>query len=75
MGKLKLLNAILKELMRVRPTSSTGLERVTVEGGWTIAGRFIPERSLVSIPTVAIHHNPRIYQVANHEKAPEKFDP
>ena len=39
-SKLPLLNAVLKETMRMRPTSSTGLERVVPQGGREIAGRF-----------------------------------
>ena len=39
---LPVLNAILRETMRLRPTSSTGLERVTPAEGATIAGQFIP---------------------------------
>lgn len=36
------LNAVMREVMRVRPTSSTGLERVTPPEGKIIAGTFIP---------------------------------
>jgi len=36
------LNAVMREVMRARPTSSTGLERVTPLGGKIIAGTFIP---------------------------------
>ncbi|KAF2501404.1 cytochrome P450 [Lophium mytilinum] len=68
-GKLRLLNATLKEVMRLRPTSSTGLERVVPEGGRVVAGTFIPAGFLVSVPTVAIHHNTQIY------RNPEKLDP
>ncbi len=42
-GKLPLLMACLKETMRWRPTSSTGLERVTPKGGRVVAGRLLPE--------------------------------
>ncbi|KAL3421834.1 benzoate 4-monooxygenase [Phlyctema vagabunda] len=68
-GKLPLLNAVLKEVMRLRPTSSTGLERVVPQGGRNIAGTFILGGYLVSVPTVAIHHNSQIYL------NPEKLDP
>lgn len=41
-NQLPVLNAVVRETMRFKPTSSTGLERVTPEGGKIIAGRFIP---------------------------------
>lgn len=40
---LPLLNSTLREVMRIRPTSATGLERVTPKGGRVIGGTFIPE--------------------------------
>lgn len=42
LNELSLLIATLREVMRFRPTSATGLERVTPQGGKTIAGQFIP---------------------------------
>lgn len=36
------LVATLREVMRIRPTSSTGLERIVPEGGRVIAGTFVP---------------------------------
>lgn len=42
-NRLPYLTAVLRETMRVRPTSSTGLERVTPPGGATVAGAFFPE--------------------------------
>jgi benzoate 4-monooxygenase len=69
-GKLPLLNATLKEVMRLRPTSSAGLERVIPEGGKTIAGAFVPGGYLISVPIVAIHHNPAVYRVSLSLAAP-----
>ena len=40
---LPILNAVVRETMRFRPTSSTGLERVTPAGGREISGKYIPE--------------------------------
>ena len=45
---LPLLVATLREVMRIRPTSATGLERVVPEGGKTIAGVYFPAG--VSVP-------------------------
>jgi benzoate 4-monooxygenase len=42
LNELSLLIATLREVMRFRPTSATGLERVTPQGGKSIAGQFIP---------------------------------
>ncbi|KAH7304651.1 cytochrome P450 [Rhexocercosporidium sp. MPI-PUGE-AT-0058] len=62
-GKLPFLNATLKEVMRLRPTSSTGLERVVPVGGRTVAGVYLPGGSLVSVPTMMLHHNQDIYNM------------
>jgi benzoate 4-monooxygenase len=62
-GRLPLLNAVLKEVLRIRPTSSTGLERVVPEGGRMVAGVFLPAGTLVSVPIVAIHHDRSVYEV------------
>ena len=40
---LPVLNAVVRETMRFRPTSATGLERYTPKGGKVVAGRFLPE--------------------------------
>ena len=63
-SRLPLLNATLKEVMRFRPTSSTGLERVVPEGGRVIGDVFFPPGCLVSVPIVAIHHNKHIFGVS-----------
>lgn len=41
--QLPILNAVVRETMRLKPTSSTGLERVVPTGGRMIAGKFITE--------------------------------
>ncbi|GLI76801.1 hypothetical protein PoHVEF18_005079 [Penicillium ochrochloron] len=46
---LPVLNAVARETMRLKPTSSTGLERVTPPGGKMIAGMFIPEGVSISV--------------------------
>jgi benzoate 4-monooxygenase len=47
-NQLPVLNAVVRETMRLKPTSSTGLERVTPPGGKVIAGIFIPEGVSIS---------------------------
>lgn len=48
-NQLPVLNAVVRETMRLRPTSSTGLERVTPPGGKVVAGMFIPEGVSISV--------------------------
>lgn len=84
-GSLPLLNATLREVMRFRPTSAIGLERITPPGGRVIAGHFIPEgvsldfprlcyllmlgKTIVSVPTCGILQNEAVF------KDPTRFDP
>lgn len=54
-NRLPVLNSVLRETMRFKPTSATGLERVTPAGGKIIAGMFIPEGvSLVYLHLLSI---------------------
>ena len=62
-ARLPLLNAVLKEVLRIRPTTSIGLERVIPEGGRMVAGVFLPGGTLVSVPIVGIHHDSNVYEV------------
>ncbi len=83
--KLPLLNAVIKEAMRIRPATSTGLERVVPEGGRIVGDIFLPGGSLVSVPIVVIHNDGSIYEAnilssillvyPNTSQNPEKFDP
>tara|TARA_R110002003_G_scaffold2702_1_gene24553 strand:+ start:5855 stop:6379 length:525 start_codon:yes stop_codon:yes gene_type:complete len=51
---LPLLNATLREVMRVRPTSATGLERVVPSGGKSIAGDYFPAGVRLSLPSLRL---------------------
>jgi benzoate 4-monooxygenase len=62
--RLPLLSAAVKEAMRIRPVNSTGPERVVPDGGRMIGGMFLPGGSLVSVPSVAIHHDDSIYEAS-----------
>ncbi|KAI1505314.1 cytochrome P450 [Biscogniauxia marginata] len=66
---LPFLLAVLREVMRFRPTSATGLERVTPRGGKVIAGQFIPEMTVVSVPTCGVMSDPGIFD------SPAEFKP
>jgi benzoate 4-monooxygenase len=53
--KLPVLNAMLRETMRNRPTTATGLERVTPKGVATIVGQLIPEGICTSLLIFALY--------------------
>lgn len=53
---LPLLNAALKEVMRIRPTSSTGLERVVPKGGKRIAGMWFPADVRLTLTSPCMRH-------------------
>ncbi|GAD97032.1 predicted protein [Paecilomyces variotii No. 5] len=58
---LPFLDAVLKEVMRYRPISATGLERLTPNGGRVVAGHFLPGGTLVSVPTSDILNDESIF--------------
>jgi benzoate 4-monooxygenase len=64
-GRLPLLNAVLKEVLRIRPTTAQGLERVVPEGGRVVAGVLLPAGTLVGVPIIAIQHDSRVYEVSS----------
>ncbi|KAF9885297.1 Cytochrome p450 [Aspergillus nanangensis] len=45
---------VSREPLRVRPASSFGLPRIVPKGGREIAGKFIPEDVIVSVPTYSL---------------------
>ncbi|KAK4498099.1 hypothetical protein PRZ48_010755 [Zasmidium cellare] len=59
--KLTYTNAVLHEVLRLRPTSSMGLERCNTTKATTFGGYTIPPNTSVSIPTYSIHRHPEVY--------------
>ncbi|KAH7093418.1 cytochrome P450 [Paraphoma chrysanthemicola] len=69
---LPLMNATLREVLRVRPTSATGLERIVPPGGKEIAGVYFPAGTIVSVPTCGIMSDEGIFKNAA-EFRPERW--
>ncbi|KAJ9660434.1 hypothetical protein H2198_002552 [Neophaeococcomyces mojaviensis] len=53
-AQLPYLRSCIEESLRLRPASSMGLPRVVPEGGRVIAGQFIQEGVIVSVPTYTL---------------------
>ncbi|KAJ5446577.1 Cytochrome P450 [Penicillium cf. griseofulvum] len=65
---LPLLNAVIKETLRLYGAASGSLPRDIPEGGAMLAGHYIPEGFTVSTQSYTIHRDPEIYP------NPEVFD-
>ncbi|KAI9282074.1 cytochrome P450 [Umbelopsis sp. AD052] len=59
--KLPYLWAVLMEVTRLYPAVPGGLPRVTPKGGAVIARQFIPEGTVVEVPTWSLHHDPALF--------------
>jgi len=69
LSRLPYLNAVLNEGLRLCPTIPDGMRRQVPKGGASVAGHFIPEDTVVSIPQWSA------YQSAESFTSPEAFAP
>ncbi|KAF5595093.1 benzoate 4-monooxygenase cytochrome P450 [Fusarium pseudocircinatum] len=58
------LEACLREVYRMHPSSSGKNERVVPLGGRTLAGVFVPEHTIVTSSVLALHHDGEVYSDA-----------
>ena len=68
-SRQRYLYAVLQEGMRLCPTIPDGMRRVVPKGGATVAGYFLPEDTVVSIPQWAA------YQSDSNFHSPSSFAP
>ncbi|KAL8819036.1 MAG: hypothetical protein Q9191_007818 [Dirinaria sp. TL-2023a] len=68
-GRLPYLNAALSEGLRLCPTIPDGMRRQVPKGGAVVAGHFLPEDTVVSIPRWST------YQSAGNFARPQTFAP
>ncbi|KNG80574.1 toxin biosynthesis cytochrome P450 monooxygenase [Aspergillus nomiae NRRL 13137] len=68
-NQLEYLNAVLTEGLRIFPPAPTGLPRIVDGDGDTIAGKWVPGGTIVSIPHLAAFHS------SSNFTEPESFIP
>ncbi|PSS02461.1 cytochrome P450 [Coniella lustricola] len=61
---LQYMLACLDEALRVYPPVPIGMPREVPKGGWTIAGQFVAEDTIVSLYHYALYHNERYFKDA-----------
>ncbi|KZT25634.1 cytochrome P450 monooxygenase, partial [Neolentinus lepideus HHB14362 ss-1] len=59
--RLKYLEAVINESLRIHSTSGIGLPRVVPEGGMTVCGKTFPEGTVLSVPTYTIHRDKGVW--------------
>lgn len=69
LSKLSYLNAVIQETLRLCPTIPDGMRRQIPTGGASVAGHFLPEGTVVSIPQWAA------YQSSSNFYKPQDFHP
>lgn len=71
--ELPYLQAVLSESLRFHSTSSLGLPRSVPAGGFTLAGKFFPEGSVVSVPAYTIHRDKSVFGADADEYNPDRW--
>ncbi|KAH8550519.1 cytochrome P450 [Umbelopsis sp. PMI_123] len=67
--RLPYLWAVIMEVSRMYPAVPGGMPRVVPKGGAIIAGKYIPEETIVDVPIWSIHHDASVFE------DPFKFKP
>jgi len=71
--RLPYLDACINEALRLHSTSSLGLPRIVPPGGLTIIDQFIPEGTVVSVPSYSIHRDKAVWGEDVEEFRPERW--
>lgn len=72
-SKLPYLHAVIREGMRVVPSSTWPIERRVPAGGVNVAGVHIPEGTSVGTMVMATHLSPAVFGDDAHEFRPERW--
>ncbi|KAL5497722.1 hypothetical protein ACEPAH_2653 [Sanghuangporus vaninii] len=75
LARMPYLNAVIDEALRLQPAISTILQRSPLEGsgGKFVAGRFVPESTVVYVPPYVLHRDPRYFSPFPDSFIPERW--
>jgi benzoate 4-monooxygenase len=59
--RLKYLDAVINESLRMHSTSAIGLPRLVPQGGLTILDKHFPEGTVLSVPSFTIHRDKGVW--------------
>ncbi|GME64813.1 Cytochrome P450 [Neofusicoccum parvum] len=69
------LDHVINETLRLKPPACEGLTRETPPQGLELPdGRFVPAATVVSVPTWALHRDPRLWGPDPADWRPERFE-
>lgn len=72
LAKLKHLDAVINESLRLHPPVPSGVQRLTPPEGITVGQRFIPGNTIVQVPMYTLFRDPRNF-VRPNEFIPERW--
>lgn len=70
---LPYLQAVISESLRYHSTSAIGLPRSVPPGGATLAGKYFPEGTIVSVPAYTIHRDKSFFGEDADEYNPDRW--
>lgn len=70
---LPYLDVVIKEALRVYPVGQWSIDRIVPKGGATLAGKFLPEDTVVGFQQLPVHRDKEVYGEDAESFRPERW--